>query len=234
MRFRKDEMIATICVRAGSVRVPNKWARCVGDTTLLHTTIKQARSVFDKVIVSSDSEFILHAANKWDAADTLLRPPELATSTASKWDVFKHIHEHYPTDIMVDLDVGCPLRSLDDIKTCAEMLDKYDLVTTAYEAERNPYFNMVEKRWQGEARIIFDFWKEEGNNHTYTNSQEAPPVYSLSPAVYAFRTSALEYGHWSQVPSWGIHIIPRERAWDIDTELDLEIVKFLWQKRATD
>jgi CMP-N,N'-diacetyllegionaminic acid synthase len=55
--------------------------------------------------------------------------------------------------------------------------------------------------------------------------QGAPVVHSLSPSVYAIRRDALwAFDHWSQA-KLAVHPIPRERAVDIDTELDFTIVE---------
>jgi len=61
----------------------------------------------------------------------------------------------------------------------------------------------------------------------YKRRQEAPEVWSLSPAVFSIRIAALnKFDHWSQ-SRLGISVIPRERAWDIDNELDFRVVEFL-------
>ena len=60
-----------------------------------------------------------------------------------------------------------------------------------------------------------------------TGRQSAPPVYSLSPAVYAIRRDALwAHEHWSR-SRLEIYVMPRERAVDIDTEIDFRFVEFL-------
>ena len=57
--------------------------------------------------------------------------------------------------------------------------------------------------------------------------QDAPVVYSLTPAVYVIKRSALfSYDHWSDAECM-INPIPREYAIDIDTELDFKIIECL-------
>ncbi len=57
--------------------------------------------------------------------------------------------------------------------------------------------------------------------------QDAPEVYSLTPAAYVVKKSALyEFEHWSKAKC-KVYPIPRERAVDIDTEIDFKIVEFL-------
>ena len=128
---------------------------------------------------------------------------------------------------MVDLDTGCPLRSPQDITDCIEKLKTgYDVVVTAYEAERNPYFNMV-RVTDGRAHVC-----SEISNDVIANRQEAPKVYSLSPSVFAIRTEALfKWSHWSR-SNLGIVEIPRRRGIDIDTLEDFEFVEYLMRKDA--
>jgi N-acylneuraminate cytidylyltransferase/CMP-N,N'-diacetyllegionaminic acid synthase len=130
-------------------------------------------------------------------------------------------------DVLVDLDTGVPLRQPSDVEGCVEQLlaRHAEVVVTAYEAERNPYFNMVEVDAEGYAKIVKPPAKP------IARRQEAPPVYSLSPAVYAIRRDALwKYQHWSEA-KLQIYVIPRERAIDIDTEADFQFVEYLMQLR---
>lgn len=76
--------IALIGARAGSERVPGKNVRPLAGHPLLAYAIETARQsgVFERVLVSTDSEEVAAVA-RWYGADTpFLRPPEYATSTS--------------------------------------------------------------------------------------------------------------------------------------------------------
>jgi CMP-N-acetylneuraminic acid synthetase len=65
------------------------------------------------------------------------------------------------------------------------------------------------------------------------NRQAAPRVYSLSPAVFAIRATCLgRVDHWS-LSRMRIQVVPRERAWDIDEELDLVVAEALLSRTPT-
>ena len=65
------------------------------------------------------------------------------------------------------------------------------------------------------------------SSETVSCRQNAPQVFSLTPAVYVIKRDALfEYNHWSEAVCM-INPIPREFAIDIDTELDFKIVEYL-------
>lgn len=195
----------------------------INGKTLLERAIEQALRVFGQVVFSSDSmEYIAYASDR--GAIGLYRPAELATDTANKWDVFKNILHFYPgTDVLVDLDVGCPLRSDEDLRTTLDLLSAgYEVSCTAYESERNPYFNMTDKSG---VILMTCPWG------LVANRQDAPDVYSLSPACYAmYSRPVIQYEHWSDA-DLALNIIPRERAWDIDTPFDYEVAKMLLEKR---
>jgi N-acylneuraminate cytidylyltransferase/CMP-N,N'-diacetyllegionaminic acid synthase len=217
-------ILGTICTRKGSKGVPNKNMRDMLGWPLIYYTMWCAQKYpFDDLVLYTDDPEIKRycAPGLW--AQTL--PSKLTTDTSPKWDVFRYIAEQNdlkPDDILVDLDVGCPLREAQDIGACVDRLKEFDwldVVATAYEAERNPYFNMVRGGLERSLYVVC----AEG----ITRRQDAPEVWSLSPAVFAIRASALEkYNHWSE-SRFGVAVIPRERGWDIDTPLDWDIVEFL-------
>jgi N-acylneuraminate cytidylyltransferase/CMP-N,N'-diacetyllegionaminic acid synthase len=164
-----------------------------------------------------------------------MRPAGLATDQTSKWDVFRHLVEGYEAlhgttiDLLVDLDVTVPLKTSADIDAAigmAEARPDLDVVITGYDPERNPYFNMMELREDGSASLVKLLDKP------IVRRQDAPRVYSLTPAVFVVRRSVLySVDHWSRARC-GISPMPRERAVDIDSLLDLRFVEFLMTEQA--
>jgi CMP-N,N'-diacetyllegionaminic acid synthase len=211
-------ILGTICARAGSKGIPRKNLKELNGKPLILHTYKQAieNKILDAVVISTDD---LEIASLFEKVQ--MRPASLATDAASKWDVFRYISECNPQyDIIVDLDTGCPLRAPGDIDACITKLMKgFDVVATAYGADRNPYFNMVRMIPNGSVYVV--------NDMDVYNRQSAPVVYSLSPSVFAIRREALfKYSHWSRA-NMGIVEIPRKRGIDIDTPDDFEYVEFL-------
>jgi len=224
------KILGTICARGGSKGVPRKNMKLLNSLSLIsHTVIAfDLIDAVDKVVISTDDEEIAGYLDSWGVKNIQKRPAALATDTASKWDVFRYIAECNPGyDAIVDLDTGCPLRAPEDITDCIEKLKTgYDVVVTAYEADRNPYFNMV-RVTDGRAHICGEI-----SNDVIVNRQDAPKVYSLSPSVFAIRTEALfKWSHWSR-SNLGIVEIPRKRGIDIDTIDDFEFVEYLMRKDA--
>lgn len=212
--------------------MPGKNTRLLHGKPLIAYTIEAANasSFIDHLIISTDSEDIAIVAEEYGASVPFLRPAYLATDTASKWPVFIHAIEEFEklsgdtVDYLVDLDVTVPLKTAADIDGAIHLAiaDKsVDVVITGYLPERNPYFNMMETNEDGFAEIV------KKSDTPIVRRQDAPTVFSLTPAAYVVKKSALyKYEHWSKAKC-KIHPIPRERAVDIDTELDFKIVEFL-------
>ncbi len=225
--------IITICARGGSAGVPGKNIRDLCGKPLIAWTIGQALAsgIADQVFVSTDSEDIAAAARAAGAEVPFLRPAELATATAGKLPVIQHLVEwveaqrrHVST--IVDLDPTSPLRSVDDIRTCFGMLDAdTDVVITGYEADKNPYFNMVERKSNGFFERVCPPESE------VLGRQSAPAVYAMNASIYAWHRHTLSSSLWN-APKIRLHVMPRERSIDIDHPIDFDLVELLMKKRG--
>jgi N-acylneuraminate cytidylyltransferase len=95
--------IALIPARAGSSRVPGKNIRLLGGHPLMAYAIAAARSsgVYDRILVSTDSDAIRDIAVHYGAEAPFLRPAELATSTSPDIEWIAHalaqFEERYDT-----------------------------------------------------------------------------------------------------------------------------------------
>ena len=225
-------ILGTICCRGGSKGVPGKNIKPLLGKPLIAYTIEAARksTFLNDTIVSTDSEEIAAVAKQFGISEIIERPAALATDTASKWPVFIHALETYEknnstsVDYLVDMDVTVPLKTPDDIDGAIKLAihdTTVDVVITAYEPERNPYFNMMEINENGFASIV------KKSSKPIVRRQDAPAVYSLCPAAYVVKKEALyKYDHWSSAKC-KLYIMPRNRAIDIDTEFDFKLVEFL-------
>lgn len=229
-------IIAAICARGGSKGIPRKNLRRLGGKPLIAHTIECAAhcSTIDRIIVSTDDDEIAQVAQEYEAEVPFMRPSHLAQDDSSKWYVFRHLVETVERDsgekisFLVDLDTGVPLRLAEDVDACVHLLQETpdaEIVVTAYESDRNPYFNMVELNSRGFAKIV------KAPQNPIVSRQNAPDVYSLSPGVYVIRRDVLwKYVHWSQA-NMILYSIPRNRAVDIDSEFDFAMVEHLMAQK---
>jgi CMP-N-acetylneuraminic acid synthetase len=201
---------------------------------LIAYTLDAARAcaAVGHIVVSTDSDEIAAAAEAQGVPVPFRRPAEMASDTAAKILAIRHatlfVEEQlgYFPDIIVDLDVGAPLRVPEDVAACVRLLagrSDLDAAVTVYPADRNPYFNMVEF----DAAVL----KLVKSGPPLVARQSAPPVYAVSGSVFAWRRSALLRVTHLFEGRWGGCIIPRERAIDIDSELDFEFAEFLMTRR---
>lgn len=223
--------IATICARGGSVGVPGKNIKPLLGKPLIVYTIELALAAtgIDKVYVSTDDESIAEVARQAGAEVPFLRPAGLATSSTPKLEVIRHLVEWVEShvaqvDRIVDLDPTSPLRDLTDIEECiAKLDDKTDVVITAYESDKNPYFNMVESKADGSIRPV------KTSLGGIVGRQAAPLVYSMNASIYVWHRHTLCKGLWGG--NTCLHVMPRERSIDIDNPIDFIIVEVLMKQK---
>lgn len=222
--------IASICARGGSVGVPGKNIRPLHGKPLIAHTIEQALAIaaIDAVYVSTDDPRIAEVAARHGARMPFLRPAELATSSAAKLPVIQHLcnwveENDGPFDRIVDLDPTSPLRTIEDIEACLALLDdETDAVITAFESEKNPYFNMVERKADGNIGLVCP------PAGTVVARQQAPLVYSMNASIYVWHRHTLSKGLWNG--RLRMHVMPRDRSIDIDSPLDFDIVEMLMSR----
>lgn len=219
--------VCTICARGGSKGVPRKNVRTLWGKPLIAHTIAQAQAcdLIDAIYVSTDDDEIAQIARDCGAIVPFKRPAELATSEAGKLAVIIHLVDHIEASgvnvtRVVDLDPTSPLREVDDITNAVALLeDDTDVVITGYAADKNPYFNMVEAKEDGNFRLVRE---PEG---AVLSRQVAPAVYSMNGSVYVWHRETLASGLWSGRTK--LYEMPHERSVDIDNEIDFKLVELL-------
>jgi CMP-N-acetylneuraminic acid synthetase len=230
----KPKVLATICARGGSKGVVGKNIRKLLNKPLIQYTLECAynTSMIDEIVISTDSDLILNVVKELGYSTDYKRPAVLAQDTSAKIDAIKHIVAHieetkgFVPDIIVDLDIGVPMRTSEDIEASILKLwenPEMETLVTVYPSERSPYFNMVEKK----ANNFYSLVKTP--NPVVVRRQDAPVVYSITPAIFAWRRSTLHITHLFE-GKWGIHEMPIERSIDIDTEFEFNLVEFLMSK----
>lgn len=221
--------ICTICARGGSMGVPRKNIRPLRGKPLIGWTVEQAFAApsVDAVYVSTDDDEIARVAREFGAIVPYRRPAELAGSSAAKLPVIGHLVEHLEAgglaiDRIVDLDPTSPLRTVDDIEAALGLLDpSTDVVITGYPSDKNPYFNMVERRGDGSYGLVVP--------SDVVARQAAPEVFSMNASIYVWHRHTLECGLWNGRTQ--LYEMPRERSVDIDSELDFKIVELILAER---
>lgn len=228
--------ICTICARGGSQGVKNKNIISLRGKPLIAHTILQAKKtgLFDVIAVSSDSKTIRDVALAWGADEVIERPAELATSTAAKLPVIQHAaseiekRKNKQFDITVDLDATAPLRTVEDIVQSVAMLVEHPNATnliTGCSARKSPYFNLVEKNSCGYVKL------SKKTEIPIVRRQDAPLCFDLNASIYVWKRNALFDYNAVILERTLLFEMPEERSIDIDTPLDLRIVRMLAKNR---
>lgn len=150
-------IVGFIFARGGSKGLPGKNVRLLSGKPLIAWSIEQAKAVgrIQRVIVSTDSEEIAAVAREYRAEVPFMRPSKLANDNSPEWLAWRHALSYLEEsegalpDIMISIPATAPLRLPVDVESC---LNEYlkggaDLVITMTDAHRNPYFNMLKKKW---------------------------------------------------------------------------------------
>ena len=228
-------VIAVIPARGGSKSIPDKNIKPLGGKPLIVWSIEVAKKTeeIDRIIVSTDSEKIGKIARE-HGAEVYIRPAHLATDEALVIDALRDLigtlkKEGEDTEIMILLEPTCPLRSVEDIRKCINLLvnNGYESVATFKEAELNPH-----RAWKinDEKPEVFI-----PGAIPWLPRQKLPKAYQLTGAVYAFYCNRLNQERRSLLfGKSGAVIVPKERSLDIDDELDFEILETLIRRRKED
>jgi CMP-N,N'-diacetyllegionaminic acid synthase len=118
--------VAFVPARSGSQRVPQKNVRPLAGHPLLAYAIETAlqAGVFERVVVSTDSDEIARVARWYGAEVPFLRPTELATSTSPDIEWLSYTLEHLPEryDLFALVRATNPFRGPDVVRRGLEQL----------------------------------------------------------------------------------------------------------------
>lgn len=227
-------ILGHIGVRKGSKGVPGKNFRSFCGRPLIDWSLDQLieNKRIDHVVVSTDDPQILAHALGRGTLDIGLRPDHLATDAAGKFGVWKHALEACealvgPVSAFVDIDATSPMRIMEDIDGAIDLFfaEHPDMVMNVAEAEKNPYFNLLEADETGALHV------SKPLPGGVVARQQAPKVYEHAAATYVLdpaylkRSSGLFEGR--VLP----HVVPSERSVDIDSPIDFKIAEFLMSER---
>ena len=236
-------ILFTICGRAGSKGIENKNIRDFCGHPLPYYSLaaidmfKEINIDWDiDVVVNSDSLELLRIVEKnpFFEVDTINRSVELSGDAVPKIIVIYNCmskmqeRKNKTYNIVIDLDITSPLRTVDDIKNVVNthIRTGADVTTSVTDSRRNPYFNMVKKMKHGYKKVL---------NSNYTSRQQTPEMFDMNASLYAYKPEFLTSGkgvldgYCECVHMYDTGVL------DLDCENDFElmqvIAKYLYKKR---
>lgn len=234
--YKGNKVLTTITARGGSKGIPRKNIKEIDGKPLIAYTIEQAKNSYwiDRVVVSTDDEEIREVAIRFGAEVPFLRPKEFATDEISRIPALTHAIDQAEDvwgekfDILVDLLPTSPLRDIEDIEKAVNLLieSKAKSILSVTEANRNPYFNMVEVDSRG-----FAFLSKRPKKPIMSR-QAAPKVYDMNGCIFVMWIKDFLKEKIFFTDKTKLYIMPKERSLDIDDPLDFEIMEFLLKKKT--
>ena len=243
------KVLFTLCGRAGSKGVKGKNARDFLDVPLVWYSMANIALYMErygagdeiKVVLNTDSEPLKDLVRRVKVVPVTIihREESLAGDKVPKvaviLDSLKKAEEAFACkfDMVVDLDITSPLRTVEDVKNAIErkkQRNDVDVVYSVAPSRRNPYFNMV-KEENG------FFCKAIPSN--FTTRQEAPVFYDMNASIYAYSPDALRNKeHATFFNSNCDAVVMKDTGiLDIDSEEDYElmqvIAKYLYENEES-
>ena len=230
-------ILITICARGGSKGVPGKNIKEINGKPLIVYTFEQATNFAElhnvDIQLSTDDEKIVKILMDIGYSTEYRRPVELATDKAGKIDAIKDAWKFAELkfkkdyDYVIDLDLTSPLRTISDLNDALNTLILHENALNIFsvnEANRNPYFNMVEETQDG-------YYKVVKNAETILSRQMTPKVYDMNASFYIFSREFMEGNYTSSTTEKSLAFIMDHICFDIDHPIDFEIMDYLISSR---
>lgn len=226
-------ILFTICGRAGSKGIKNKNLREFLNYPLPFYTmsaidlyIRKHPEMHSDVVLNTDSEDLIRIFKDQLSIqnEIIKRDISLGLDDTPKGSVILNCLDKMEErksiiyDIVVDLDITSPLRTIEDIEN---LIDKKlsceaDVVFSVTDSRRNPYFNMVKKTEKGYKRVICS---------NFNARQEAPEIFDMNASIYAYTPSFLKSGKGIFEGHCEIIKMMDTGVLDLDCENDFELMQ---------
>lgn len=219
--------IAIILARGGSKRLPRKNILDFHGKPMLAWTIEAAlqSAQYDHVLVSTDDPEIAEIARAFGAEVPFLRDSaadDFTPSSEATLAAFRQAEQYWGEkfDIISQLMANCPLRDAEDITAAVQ-----NFTTRGAESQicsfrfgwMNPWW-AVKLDEQGRPDYLFP-------DARGARSQDLPPLYCPSGAIWVARGPVLKSAKTFYSPSHIFHSLNWMSAMDIDDIEDLEMAK---------
>lgn len=229
------KILFTICGRAGSKGIKNKNLKEFLGFPLPFYTVSAINLFMENnkqyecdIVLNTDSTELINMFQKMIniSIEVVQRAPELGGDTVPKISVIKNSYETIKDrkktdyDIVVDLDITSPLRTLRDLESLIskKTTSDADVIFSVTDSRRNPYFNMVKKTYNGYERVI---------KSDFNARQEAPEIYDMNASMYAYSPSFLITGKAIFDGKCEIIKMMDTAVLDIDHENDFELMEVI-------
>jgi CMP-N,N'-diacetyllegionaminic acid synthase len=226
-------LIGIIAARSGSKGIKNKNFLSINKKNIVKKAYDIAIQIkeLEKIIITSDSKKILNLVPNSKKNFKIKRSKKLALDNSAMLPVLKDAIIKYEKkyskkiDAIIIFDPTSPLRINSDISGAIAIFlrKKVDLVVSAHSCQHNPYFSMLEKKGK-----YFKLLKNKNKNPG--SRQEVPRVYEINTLVWIYSRNAIIKEKKRIPKKTVIFMTPYSRSIDINTQDDVEKIKFYLKK----
>jgi CMP-N-acetylneuraminic acid synthetase len=223
--------IAVIPARGGSKRLPGKNVKPLAGKPLICWTIDAAlqSKLFDLVLVSTDSPDIAQVAQDAGVIVPGLRPPELASDTATTNDVITHLVDLVEktwgkVGTVTLLQPTSPLRTADNIRAAYDLFIKKQASSVVSVCRLEHPLQLCNRLPRD--GCLHNFIQPENNKRT----QDLEPYYRVNGAIYIFDRQFV--GHLVDIyckKSYA-YVMSTEESIDIDEQFDFDMAELIFSR----
>ena len=195
-----------------------------GKPLLAHSISHAINSSFiERVFVSSDCDIILDVAESYGAGP-IKRPAELSLDHSSSEAAIAHFLEHESCDVVVFLQATSPLRGTEDIDAALKNYfdNHYDTLFSACSGRDLCVWNIKNENYSS---LTYDFNNRKRRQDIDDLVIENGSFYVIDAKKFPNNENRLfgKIGHYL-MDDWKVH--------EVDTEDDLELCRFMYEKRV--
>ena len=227
--------VAIIPARGGSKRIPGKNIRLFADKPMIAYPITRAleSGLFDRIIVTTDSDEIAAVAVEWGAEAPFRRPAELADDHTGMDAVVRHCLE-WVTRQGAEVDRICciyataPFLRVEDLKAGLSLLERSEAASVVPVAKyKSPIFRSFKRNAADRLEMLWPEYKD-------TRSQDLPVAYHDATVFYwADARKHLAGGRFYSEDAAPLEI-PGHLVQDIDTPEDWQRAEAMWKQFGMD
>jgi len=233
--IENKRIISIIPARGGSKGVPRKNIKQLLGKPLIAWTIEEAKGskYINRVIVSTDDEEIAEISKNY-GAEVIKRPKELARDDSPTIDAIMHAINWFEErgeyfDIIVLLEPTSPLRDVEDIDKCIEILignPKAEAIVSVAKLEStHPEFNVVINK-EGFIRKL-----NGTTNFKVLRRQDLKNIYFFEGSIYISYIETLKQKRTFYHESTLAYIVPKYKSLEIDELCDFICVEALMKAK---
>lgn len=225
-------ILTIIPARGGSKGLKRKNILPLGGQHLIGWAINKAKEAkLSPCIVSTDDEEIANLARQYGAEVPFIRPPDLATDSATLLHVNRHALMHFDSlgdhfDAVLTIHVTAPLISAEIVKNVIELFHEKKALCVATVSQIRHGHPLQAKKIAGDGTLT-EYMPDQGDMTRYSRHHREP-LYFPNCGVYLRDRSLVEAMDRSTnglgTAPYAV-IVPPEQAVDIDDELDFVIAE---------